>query len=132
MLKLKFTLKREIIDFIVRYIITAIVFLPALYKAINAQQWFDPNWNYRTEIAVDNFDNSNSLSDYQINIKLDHSNFNFTLSNPNGEDIRIANSDGVTLLPFWIENWNSDSASMWVKMSLIPERDCCRFPRPCL
>lgn len=120
MLKLKFTLKREIIDFIVRYIITAIVFLPALYKAINAQQWFDPNWNYRTEIAVDNFDNSNSLSDYQINIKLDHSNFNFTLSNPNGEDIRIANSDGVTLLPFWIENWNSDSASMWVKMSLIP------------
>ena len=50
------------------------------------------------------------------------SGFDFTKAQSNGGDIRFTASDGVTLLPYWIESWNagSTSASLWVKVPSIP------------
>ena len=50
------------------------------------------------------------------------SGFDFTKAQSNGGDIRFTASDGVTLLPYWIESWNagSSSASLWVKVPSIP------------
>ena len=47
---------------------------------------------------------------------------NFAHANSNGSDIRVVASDGVTQLPYWIENWNSTSqvASVWVNVPSIP------------
>ena len=83
-----------------------------------AQQWFDSNWYYRTEIAVNNTSN-NDLSDYQVNISLNQSNFDFSRCRSDGGDIRFADSDGSNLIPFWIENWTINSANIWVKVPFI-------------
>jgi hypothetical protein len=41
---------------------------------------------------------------------------------PDGSDIRIAASDGISLIPFWIEEWNpaATTASIWVRVPTIP------------
>src|SRR3990170_5621303 len=87
-----------------------------------AQPWFDPDWSYRSEVTIDNVGNSNSLTDYQARVELDGSNFDFSLAQTGGEDIRFTDSDGVTLLNYWIEVWDSanDSAVVWVRVPSIP------------
>ena len=62
-----------------------------------------------------------TLTGYQLNVVLG-SGFDFTKAQSNGGDIRFTASDGVTLLPYWIESWNAggSSASLWVKVPSIP------------
>ena len=62
-----------------------------------------------------------ALTGYQLNVVLG-SGFDFTKTQSNGGDIRFTASDGVTLLPYWIESWDagSSSASLWVKVPSIP------------
>ncbi len=85
-----------------------------------AQDWYNADWQYRREVVVDNPAGA-ELSDYQALIELDGS-FNFSKANNDGNDIRITNSDGITKIPFWIENWDSfaEEASIWVKVPTIP------------
>ncbi|HXM99284.1 MAG TPA: DUF2341 domain-containing protein, partial [Candidatus Dormibacteraeota bacterium] len=61
-----------------------------------------------------------TLTGYQVHVVLGAS-FDFTKTQANGADIRFTASDGVTGLPFWIENWNpaASSASLWVKVPMI-------------
>jgi hypothetical protein len=47
------------------------------------------------------------LSGYQVHVALG-SGFDFTKVRANGADIRFTASDGVTLLPFWIESWKGE------------------------
>ncbi|MCD6132668.1 MAG: DUF2341 domain-containing protein, partial [Candidatus Hydrothermae bacterium] len=50
------------------------------------------------------------------------SNFDFSKANADGSDIRFTEDDGETLLPYWIEKWDSTSeeAIIWVKVPSIP------------
>ena len=77
-------------------------------------------WGYWREITVTN--DGSALTDYQIKIELDSSNFDFDHAKSDGSDIRFYDSDRVTALSYWIEEWNSGSehAIIWVKIPSIP------------
>jgi len=83
------------------------------------------NWlsgfNYRRLITIDNSANSENLTDYQILVTLDNTNFDFTKANSDGSDIRFTDSDGVTILNHWIEEWDNINqiAKIWVKVPSI-------------
>ena len=82
--------------------------------------WFDPAWEYQTQIAIANPAGS-SLSNFQVQVALNGS-FNFAQAKSDGSDVRVTASDGVTFIPFWIESWNASNASavIWVQVPSIP------------
>ena len=61
------------------------------------------------------------MSAFQIDVAL-NSTFNFTQAQSDGSDVRFTASDGTTVLPMWIENWNATTgtASAWVQVPSIP------------
>ncbi len=73
-------------------------------------------WTYRKAITITEQSGSD-LTDYQVKIELNSSNFDFSKANADGSDIRFAADDG-TLLPYWIEEWDSvnQTAKIWVKI----------------
>jgi len=78
------------------------------------------NWNYRRKITITNNVISN-LSDFQVKIELDSSNFDFSKAKNDGSDIRITDDDGTTLLKYWLQKWDSANSKgiIWVKVPLI-------------
>jgi hypothetical protein len=89
--------------------------------------WLSSSWLYRSRVSIAN-PGGTPLSGYQVHVALG-SGFDFTKVRANGADIRFTASDGVTLLPFWIESWKggSSSASLWVKVSSIPSTGATLF-----
>ncbi|MBO8181792.1 MAG: DUF2341 domain-containing protein [Archaeoglobus sp.] len=75
-------------------------------------------WGYWREITIDN--PGTDLVDYQIKVELDNSNFDFSKANSDGSDIRFYDSDSTTQLNYWIEEWGSSHAIIWVKVPSIP------------
>ena len=75
-------------------------------------------WSYWRKITITN--PGGDLTDYQIRIELDGSNFDFSHAKSDGSDIRFYDSDGVTPLSYWIEEWDDDHAVIWVKVPSIP------------
>jgi len=83
--------------------------------------WLDP-WGIRQKVKVTN-NTGRYLYNYQILIELTSSNFDFENCKSDGSDIRFTESDGVTKLPYWIEEWDSEErhARVWVRIfSLSP------------
>jgi len=89
--------------------------------SVASASWWNVNWKYRREITITNV--NGTLTDYQILVELNSSNFNFSHAQENGSDIRFVASDNETLLSHWIEIWNStnQSAKIWVNVSEITE-----------
>lgn len=80
--------------------------------------WFDPAWNYRQAITI--FNSGEELTDYQVLIKLNSSNFDFSKAKANGADVRFTKGDGTTLIDYWIEPpWNSTLTYIWVEVPVI-------------
>ena len=86
-----------------------------------AQGWFDNGWAYRRTVTVPN-PSVTDLTEFQVNITLNETNFNFTEALTDGSDIRITASDGITSIPFWIESWDQagEAASIWIRIPSIP------------
>jgi hypothetical protein len=83
-------------------------------------EWFNSAWPSRNAITITN-PNHETLSDYQVQINLGNSNFDFTKALPKGTDLLVIDSDGLSKLNFWLESFDpiSQSASVWVKVSSI-------------
>lgn len=84
-------------------------------------------WRYRKKITLSNSGGS-ALTDYQVKFTLYRSSgtdngFNIYVGNKcesDYKDIRFTKSDGFTLLNYWIESYDSNSAVIWVKIDNIP------------
>ena len=78
------------------------------------------NFKYRRKITITEQSGSD-LTDYQVLIELNSTNFDFSHAQTNGEDIRFTDANG-NLLPYWIEEWDSvnEKAKVWVKVPEIP------------
>ena len=98
-------------------VVVCLLFLTSTASA----SWWNVNWKYRREITITNV--NGTLTDYQILVELNSSNFNFSHAQENGSDIRFVASDDETLLSHWIEVWNStnQSAKIWVNISEVTE-----------
>jgi len=81
--------------------------------------WWDADWNYRRPITIHS---DNALTDYQILVQLNGTNFDFSKAKSDGSDVRFVDEDDATKLSYWIEEWNSTSqtAKIWVKVPSIP------------
>jgi len=77
---------------------------------------------YKREVTIDNTSNSDNLTDYQVKIELNSTNFDFTHASNDGNDVRFKDSDDTTYLYYWIEKWDSSNqeAILWVKVPSIP------------
>ena len=82
-----------------------------------------PDWDYMREVTIDNTQNSNTLSDFQVQITLDTASLisNGKMKSDCG-DVRVYDSNTESLLPYWVETGteNSSSTRIWVKVPSIP------------
>lgn len=88
--------------------------------------WWNPDWQYRNEIIINN--PGTELTDYQVLILLNSSNFDFMRAATGGTDIRLTYfniSTGDELpIPHWIESWNvSGDTRLWIKVPNITSGD---------
>jgi len=103
--------------------IRLLVAITLLFSAelATAQGWFNINYLYRTSVIIAN-PGSTTLTGFQTQISLTSGNFDFTKARSDGADVIVTGSDGVTLIPFWRESWNSagQQGSVWVKLYTLP------------
>jgi hypothetical protein len=79
-------------------------------------------WTYKKPILINNTLNSNNLTDYQVLVTLDtQSLISQGKMRSDCGDIRFIDSDGTTLLNYWIESGcNTTNTKIWVKVPSIP------------
>ena len=82
--------------------------------------WPLEGWDYRRKVTITE-QSGNDLTDYQVLVELNSTNFNFAHAQTNGEDIRFADEEG-NLRDYWIEKWDAanEEAKVWVKVPSIP------------
>jgi len=97
-------------------------------KWLNSKKWAvgDLFFDYKRQVTVTE-QSGNDLTDYQVLIELDSTNFDFSHANEDGSDIRFY--DGSNLYPYWIEKWDSvnQEARVWVKVPSIPASSSTSF-----
>ncbi len=84
--------------------------------------WDASRWQHRVAVAVDNSAGKSPLSDYQVKVILNSTNFDFTKTLPDGRDLRFTDADGKTLLPHWIQQYDAPNkrAVVWVRVPDVP------------
>ncbi|OGD83020.1 hypothetical protein A2775_01040 [Candidatus Curtissbacteria bacterium RIFCSPHIGHO2_01_FULL_39_57] len=80
--------------------------------------WYNASWSYRRAITVDNTSNSTNLTNFQVEIKLTSSNFDYTKANSDGSDIRFTDSNGTTLIDHWTEAYDSTNQEAYFMVEI--------------
>lgn len=82
--------------------------------------WYDESFVNRRAIRIPN-GNGTALTDYQVKIVLDGTDFDFASCQSDGSDLRITDADGTTLIPYWIEAFDQggEEATIWARMPEI-------------
>ena len=77
-------------------------------------------FKYRRKITITE-QSGNNLSDYQVRIDLDATNFDFSHFLNEGKDLRFADAS-KNLLPYWVEKMDisAQQATIWVKVPSMP------------
>lgn len=82
------------------------------------------DWTYHGKVKINTTKSGGAgttedLTDFPLLIRLDETNFDFSLANADGSDIRFAQADGTTPIAYEIEEWDVDAhrAAIWV---LVP------------
>lgn len=100
--------------------ILMVMFIFIVFLAINVSSvyaWWDPSFQYRRTITIDNTGNSNTLTDYQVFVNVTYD----SGMQSDFDDLRFVDSDDTTKLNYWIENKVDGSyAEVWVKIPNIP------------
>ena len=87
-------------------------------------------WKYRTNITIKN--PVGPLTDYQVLVKLNDSNFDYSLADCNGSDLLFTDKTGAIPLNYWIERWypkDTHVSRIWVKVPSLsyPEDIICMY-----
>ncbi|MCH7535016.1 MAG: DUF2341 domain-containing protein, partial [Bacteroidetes bacterium] len=103
---------RNILTFLLIVIVNMVSF---------AQQPCLQGWKYRLPVSIDNTNNAETLTDYQVSLLINTAVLiSANKMDANGADIRFLSEDGTTL-DHWIESGtlNSSQTKIWVKVSEI-------------
>ena len=85
----------------------------------NAEYW-NNGYKYGQKITFDNSEQSETLINYTVMIKLDPGNFNYSNCENDGSDIRFIDNDKTTYLNYHFEEWNNVGESIaWVQVPAI-------------
>ncbi len=87
-----------------------------------SQAWFNNDWSYRRPVTVPN-PAGVDLVDFQVEIRLTGTNFDFSKALSDGSDIRFTAGDGITPIPYWIESWDQagQNGIIWIKIPVLPQ-----------
>jgi len=98
-------------------LLSLIVYLP---HEVSAQSWLG-GWEYRRAITISN-SLTQELSEYQIKLVIDTASLiSAGKLQSTCADLRFTDSDGVTLLNYWIESGcNTSETVVWVRVPNIP------------
>jgi predicted GH43/DUF377 family glycosyl hydrolase len=93
---------------------------PNVKAQVAADDWYDHDWLYRRPVEISN-SCGETVEGYQVQVTLGSA-FDFSKALNDGSDLRVTDSDGVTVIPYWVEEWNAgnETASIWVKVPSIP------------
>ena len=99
--------------------LSVVVIMIFIIGDVSADDWWNSDWKYKKKVNITE-GSGETLSDYQVLIELNSTNFNFTNARPSGEDIRFVDSD-VNKLNYWVEEWDvwAKKAKIWVKVPKI-------------
>ncbi len=85
-------------------------------QAQSASNWYNTSWSKRKAITITG-STGGAQTDYQIKTTVSYD----SDMQPDFDDVRFTNSDGVTLLNYWLESkTDSSTADFWVKVPSIP------------
>jgi PKD repeat protein len=85
-----------------------------------AAGWWDAGWTRRKKLVFNASAPTTALVDFPVLVKLDASRIDYASAQPGGADLRFVDADGVTLLPYEIEQWVSGGTSyVWVKVPRV-------------
>ena len=104
-------------------ILIPLIYLTILNSPIAKAAWYNDSWGYRQTVTITN--SGSTQTNYQILITL-HTATLITAGKMQSDcdDIRIADSDGTTLLNFWLEegitDCNNAATKIWTKVPSIP------------
>ena len=98
---------------------TSLFFVLTQIATVSAQLF---DFNYYRPITIDNTQNSNDLTDYQVLVTLDTTTLiSQGKMRSDCGDIRFTDTDGNTLLNYWLESGcNTNNTRLWVKVPSIP------------
>ncbi|MGE5362941.1 MAG: DUF2341 domain-containing protein [Bacteroidota bacterium] len=105
-----------------KYPITGILCLLVIFfpDTLHTQSWLDNAWQFRNPVTIDNQTNPSGLTDHTVRIALGKQSFNFSNILPTGADIRFTDTDGTTLLQYFLETISyPDTAVIWVKIPTV-------------
>src|SRR3989338_9037174 len=113
--------KQKLTIYIISVVISSILYFTFFSSIYATDSWYNTSWQYRKKLIFDNSTQSENLTNFPVLVKLTSSRFDFTLAQSAGQDIRFADSDGTTLLPYEIESYDSSSstANIWVKVPQV-------------
>jgi hypothetical protein len=82
--------------------------------------YYDTNYQYGRKISINNSTIAETLVNFKVLVRLNSSNFDFSLCKSDGSDIFFVGSDGSTL-NYEIERWDAPNkaADIWVKVPSI-------------
>ena len=79
--------------------------------------WWNLNWPYRKPVSINNTDNPNDLTNFQVLVRVPYNSH----MNADFSDLRFVDPDTNTELSYWIESYAASSdANVWVKVPSIP------------
>lgn len=87
---------------------------------VEAQAWWQPDWNYRKQISIDTTPNGGAFTQrigrVPLLIRLHTGNFTFDGTQDNGADIRFVSADDKTVLNYQVESFDPlmGVAYVWV------------------
>jgi alpha-tubulin suppressor-like RCC1 family protein len=83
--------------------------------------WLDAAWTGRQLMEI-NPGNANPLTNYQVDLQLSSTSIDFASTQAAGQDLRFTLDDGITLVPYWLEKFDSagKTAKVWLKIPSIP------------
>ncbi len=90
---------------------------------VTINNWYDLAWYWRKLITINN--GGGTLTEYQIKVTVNTQELILASKmQPDGDDIRFTQSDGISEIPYWIESGiDTTSTIVWVKMPSIPSGD---------
>ncbi len=87
--------------------------LPVNYLAAEpSPQWLQGR-RFRIQVTIKEV-SGRTLESYQLRIRIPPD-----LISGTGQDVIVTSSDGITLLPSWVEEWSADGGIVWVKLPRI-------------
>ena len=84
-----------------------------------AASWLS-GWNYRSPVTIQNT-GAVALSNYQVKITLPANGFDYTKAQASGADLRLTDSDGLTPLHYWTEQFSpaSHTGIIWTSVPYL-------------